>query len=141
MTRAAPVEDSTQVQKSGPGRPRKPQIPELPPDIAAACSQAEIDAYYRFVKAFAKKYAPLDDSDMIMLMFAGIESINALRLYAKLMKDHEVLTQARQSPLIQMRGLLADLGARRRDRLAKDKKGTNSEEQEQMKEALEALAA
>jgi len=95
------------------GRPKKLEVPPMP-DFPM--EEDEKKLYTFFIEAHRQEYAPLSGTDEIHLILAAVAYINALRVAQEELKTGQVISMARQHPMVQMRAELDLLSFTRKAR-------------------------
>lgn len=116
----------------GRGRPARIEQPPLP-TMELSDGEQQLQTY--FIEAYRLDYPDLTPTDLILLHLASLEYVKYLRVVQKELETGEVISQARQHPAVNMRGLLDQMGATRRVRNAGRKSDDNKDDAE-LRDAL-----
>jgi hypothetical protein len=107
---AAPITEIEEARYSPTkGRPKKrPPMPYMPME------EAEKLFFDGFIEEYLTEYPDMTPTDYRLLFLAAIEYIKYLRIAAKELESHQVISMARQHPAVNMRALLDQLNATRK---------------------------
>lgn len=119
--------------RSAPRRGRKPKL-EVPPFPDFPMAEDEKKLYEFFIESHRLEYAPLSYTDEIHLQLAAVAYINSLRVAQEELRSGQVISMARQHPLVQMRAELDLLSFTRKARTQ-----GKTQESPEMKQAREHL--
>jgi predicted TPR repeat methyltransferase len=111
----------------------------MPPLPEMEMSAIERDLFEYFLDAYHQEYPDLIATDHILLHLAALEYIKLLRMIAQELKSGQLVTMSRQSPAVNMRGLLDQLSVTRRARVA-NKKDANTEDERELREMFMAMS-
>lgn len=139
-TGANPAIDGTPITELEPprsaptgGRPRK-----LPPMPLMPMEDAERKLFDAFIDEYLAEYSDISNADYRILYLAAVEYIKYLRIAAYELKSGRVISMARQHPAVNMRALLDQLSATRKQRVRG--KPTEPEEAQELRALLLQLS-
>lgn len=91
-----------------------------------------------FIQEYLDEYTDMSASDYRILFLAGVEYIKLLRIMAEELRSNHVLAMSRQHPGVNMRALLDQLSATRKQRVRG--KPTEPEEAQEIRDMLLSLS-
>lgn len=118
-----------------PGRKPKPKMPNLP-DLFMTDYEATWFKFHQDI--YEAEYPDMTETDRLTLLLASIEFIKYLRMVGKEMEAGELISQARQHPLIQYRALMDSLAVTRKARQAN--KTSTSDHDDEARKFFEGIA-
>jgi len=121
----------TSVTKPSTGRPRKAVLPDVPQFDGMSDNERAWFDWFR--QSMNETHADLTDIDRMLVMFAGLELINYMRVMQSQLETGQVISMARQHPGVQFRALLDLLSVTRKQR------GKESKVDPQIQKALDAF--
>ncbi len=134
---ARPLTVAQQPKPRPVGRPEKLVMPPLP---EMRMTDLERDLFDYFLASYQQQYPDLVPTDFILLHLAALEYIKWLRIIAEELETGRVISQARQHPAVNMRGLLDQLSVTRKARTAGQKQDSDPEAK-QLQDFLMGLSA
>jgi hypothetical protein len=128
---APPLKDLEQPRKvKTGGRPKKlARMPKMD-----GLTEAEQYLFDGFIQNLLDEYPDMSASDYRIVFLAAIEYIEYLRVAAEGLRSHRVLAMSRQHPGVNMRALLDQLSATRKQRVRG--KSQEPEEAQEIREML-----
>lgn len=131
MLAVVPVTGSPSEKKNG--RPRK-LVPPAPPNFSMTDYEQQVYDYV--INSYLVEYPDLTPTDHLYLPLIAAEYIKYLRVVQKEFTDGEVLSQARQHPYTQLKGLLDALSITRKQRAKQPAEDPNKNLLEEWGKAL-----
>lgn len=131
-----PLTETVPTRFKGAGRPRKLIMPDLPKMEFTATEQEMFDY---FLDAYHAEYSDMTPTDELILHLAAVTYIKYLRLIAEEIKTGKLVTQSRQHPGIELRGLLDQLSFTRKARIT-NKRDSSSEEEQELRQFFMSLS-
>lgn len=110
---ARPLTIAAVTKPRSVGRPEKLVMPPLP---EMKLTDLERDLFDFFMESYKQQYPDMVPTDHILLHLAALEYIKWLRIIAEELETGRVISQARQHPAVNMRGLLDQLSVTRKAR-------------------------
>ena len=102
------------------GRPAKLEMPPIPQAVLDGMDETERAHFEHFVASYSQAYkdthgGKLTPTAEINIVQAGLDYVHLWRLQAKQMTEHDIVSQARQHPGVQVRAWLASAGLQEKD--------------------------
>ena len=115
-TGANPGIEASPLTQIEPARfsPTKVRPKKRPPMPFMPMEEAEKIFFDGFIDEYLTEYPDMTPTDYRLLFLAAIEYIKYLRIAARELESHQVISMARQHPAVNMRALLDQLNATRK---------------------------
>ena len=136
ILRVRPLNTPSKEEEVKRGRKQKRKVPSLPQEILDGMTELEQEWFHFFVDGLKDENPDLTDTDQILVLFAGIEMINMLRLDQKQLSSGELISMARQHPGVQFRSLIDLLSVSRKARKNGKSQATQDESDELAKKLI-----